>query len=87
MRVVYKYPLEMIDVQNILMHGSAEILHVDVRDEDLYLWAIVDPDKTDLTWRKIRIAGTGHGIDEEYLVHLGTVLVGNFVWHVFLVLE
>lgn len=87
MRKVYKYPLAIADYQEIDISESAEILHVDNQRDEICLWAAVVTDRTgDMKKIKIRIAGTGHPI-EDYaaLKHIGTVKLshGDLVFHVF----
>jgi len=87
MRKIFKYPLMIADYQEIDLPESAEILHVDNQRDQICLWASVVADrKEDKIKTKIRIAGTGHPI-EDYgtLRHLGTVKLshGDLVFHVF----
>lgn len=102
---VWKYTLELVERQDILMPRDATVLHVDVQHRDIsghggriILWALVDTERVPYTERTFVIAGTGHELPAPVgavhytqirerlagtLGHLGTVLMGEFVWHVF----
>ncbi len=81
---VWKYQLDETDCQAIEMPEGAKIVHVDTDPGDsgiLCIWAEVDPDapKED---RFIYVRGTGHDINHT-LVHLGSVRMPPFIWHVY----
>lgn len=91
--VVYKYPIKIDDIVELELPAGAEILHVEVQKEplsiqkeeaNLYLWALVDPEKPTL-YRRIRIAGTGHTIKENIIRYINTfTLYEKALWfHVF----
>lgn len=85
---VWKYaipPGQMRDVVPIAMPANAKILHVaEQAGGALCLWALVDP-AVERVQRLIRIAGTGHEIEEAVRDHhLGSVVMSyGLVWHVF----
>ncbi len=84
MESIWKYPLEVSDVQTLVMPSSAEILAVQVQNGKPCLWARVDPDapKTD---RTIITHGTGHAVSEETGEYIGTYQLeeGQLVFHAF----
>lgn len=89
LRTVWKYPLKLKDSQEISIVSGAELIHVDLDpqlgatpDGSMQLWALVDLDKATTERRVIRIAGTGHPID-EVVKHIGSVRTPPFIWHVF----
>lgn len=84
MKTIYKYPLEITDYQDVTMPEGAQILCVKLQKGTLCLWALVDPTEK-LILRKIRIAGTGHPIQGNNIVYIGTFLMNNdsLVFHVF----
>lgn len=85
MKRVYKYPVEITDVQTILLPIGAQILSVQEQDGRAYLWAIVNPE-TDSEPRRFRLYGTGHNIETENLLKfVGTfqLLGGRLVFHLF----
>lgn len=75
MKTVFKYALPLQDEVRVAMPAFAEILSVGVQDEDLYVWALVDPEMPPLK-TTFRIAGTGHPIDKADLWRfVGTVML------------
>lgn len=91
MKTVWKFKLQLSDVQNVEMPTNAQILCVQVQPweggEDVCLWALVDPEQP-LTTRKILIVGTGHDredLAQPFLHYIGTFQVagGRLVFHVF----
>jgi 6-phosphogluconolactonase/glucosamine-6-phosphate isomerase/deaminase len=86
MKTIYKYPLKIQDKQTISMPIGAQILSVQVQDEVVCLWALVEPR---LPKREIefQMLGTGHdaGHINSNFKHISTVQVdgGNLVFHVF----
>lgn len=83
MRTIYKYPIEVTDVQHIEMNEGARILSVQTQQGRPCLWALVDTSKPK---RKVEIHvhGTGHEntLDFHYI---GTFQLhqGALVFHVF----
>jgi len=43
MRTIWKYPLDVVDSQFVVMPLGAEILTVQIQNEEPYLWTLVDP--------------------------------------------
>lgn len=86
MKTIYKYPLQITDIQDVLLPAGAQLLTVQTQDDCAQLWALVDPsvDKTE----KIQLSmyGTGHPIfTSEPGRHLSTIQLqsGRLVFHVF----
>ena len=79
---IYKY--EAGCDQRVSMPKDAEILSVGVQQDDIMIWARVNPDAP-MVDRKIIILGTGHEISEKNasLPFIGTVFMGSLVFHVF----
>jgi hypothetical protein len=80
---IYKYPLDLTDVQKVAMPTDARLLYVAMQNGQLTLWAHVD---TDLftAHRLIAVIGTGNPAPElDEGVYVGTAFDGPFVWHVF----
>ena len=88
-KTIYKYPLELTDVQTLEVPFGAKVLSTELQGHQICVWAIVDlttvePGPTEnLT---IRIVGTGNPLPEKCIESkfLGTVTMPPFVWHVFL---
>ncbi len=79
---IFKYPLEITDKQTIAMPANAELLSVQVQNQQLCLWALVD---TMLPERETEIAiyGTGNPIPDNTGWHIDTCQLNGLVWHVF----
>lgn len=83
--VIWKFELQITDMQELMMPEGAEFLSVANQNGSLCLWATVDPSK-EKRHRYIEIIGTGNpmpmdtGVDRKFI---GTAVVNPFVWHVF----
>lgn len=83
---VYKYPLEIEDEQVVLLPTGARILTVQQQNNNIFLWALVNPTSPNVQAFTIRIHGTGHAIsDSDELEYINTVQLygGKLVFHVF----
>lgn len=82
---VWKYALDLVEVQELSMPVGATVLHVDEQFGVPCMWALVDPD-AEVETRRFGVVGTGHpapALSDGR--HVGTFLMrgGEFVWHVF----
>jgi hypothetical protein len=84
MNRVFKYPLPVQGTVDILMPYGARILTIGAQGEDMFVWALVNPDlELEHQTHRFHIVGTGHPCPFSAHKHLETVIVGQFVWHVF----
>lgn len=85
-RHIYKYPLDVTDIQHVPIHRGAEPIAVMVQNEIPCIWAIVDIDEP-LTKIWIRIVGTGHPLPDgcDMYSHIGSFQLrgGALVFHAF----
>ena len=84
-KVVYKYKLQITKViQEVVLPLGAQILCIKMQNDELCMWALVDPDQTYNEVVKIRCAGTGHEITED-VEYIDTVILldGELVFHFF----
>jgi hypothetical protein len=84
--MIYKYPLELTDSQELFLPKDGLILSVQIQRNQIMLWALVDSNVKDHERRIIRIYGTGQEhIPASELRFIATVQMNNgqFVWHVF----
>jgi hypothetical protein len=85
---VWKFPLKVVDTQEVVIPFGAHILTVQAQEGVPCLWALVDPTHGP-AHHTIRIAGTGHPIPKpplgKPLTYIGTfqLYAGGFVGHVF----
>lgn len=97
---VYKYNFQAANEIDLELPDGAQILHVDQQSSyshslvsdflpsnELQLWALVDPETHSLVNRRIRMAGTGHTIEQSpsNLKFINTVIIagGSLVFHFF----
>ena len=84
-KVVYKYKLQLTKViQEVVLPRGAQILCIKMQNDELCMWALVDPDQTYDEVVKIRCAGTGHEIKED-VEYIDTAMLfdGALVFHFF----
>lgn len=83
---IWKYDLELTDIQTIRMPERAKVLTAQNQFQKIRLWALVNPDLP-TEQRNFRIIGTGHDILEsnETLKYISTFQLenGSPVWHIF----
>jgi hypothetical protein len=85
MKTIWKFPLEVTDFQHIKVPKGYRILTVRVQYDRPTLWAMVDPNETDVGPVEIRIFGTGHPMPDDPGRYIGTFQMsgGSLVFHVF----
>lgn len=82
MKIIYKYSLMLMDSQTLELSVGYEILTVQLQNQDICVWAIVEPKNVEQTVQ-FQIIGTGDKIVDEELKYIGTVQRHGFVWHIF----
>jgi len=91
MKTIWKYKLNeallhQAHGQKISLPYASNILTVQEQNNELCLWAMVDPDEVRKVQRTICIHGTGHPVPNgANKVHITTFqkMGGQLVWHVF----
>lgn len=89
MKTIFKYELQLTDVQTLRLPGYYQVLCVQVQNGKPCLWAAVDPSYPGRN-KGIRIIGTGHQFsDYEDLEYISTFQLedGALVFHVFEVIS
>lgn len=81
MRTIYKYPL-IVGFNGISLPLEAEVVHIAEQNGQLQMW-VEQADCGQLSQRQFNVYGTGHYIYNDNEMHLATVIVGDFVWHVY----
>lgn len=86
---IYKYPLEITDIQYIAMPVDSRILSVGNQYGNVTLWAKVateDQGATPMSLVRIGIFGTGNILPDDLAgaIFIGTVITenGQLIWHV-----
>lgn len=83
MVVIYKYPLKLVDGQDVNMPHGARLLTAQMQNDELCMWAEVDLDRP-IGQRRINVIGTGWMYGGGYIGnYIATAQDGPFVWHVF----
>jgi hypothetical protein len=84
MRTIWKYQLDVTDVQRLAIKRGAQILTVQAQNGVPCIWAVVDPSEPSEV-RTFCMYGTGHRITEEIGQYIGTFQLhdGNLVFHLF----
>ena len=84
--MIYKYTLEVVDVQQLDLPTGSKILSVEEQNRKIVLYALVDDTQSGLDCFEIFIKGTGHLADNiDNCEFLGTVKLyeGRLMSHVF----
>lgn len=83
MERIYKYPLSLASgVQSVTLPEGAKVIHFGIQGDVPCIWARVDPFATAQQTRYFWALGTGSDVKDN-LKHIGTVLHGAYVWHLF----
>ncbi len=87
-REIWKYKLGVINSQIIVMPSDAQLLSVQVQNDQPCLWALVDPKKAEVEDRTIEIVGTGQEIHYDMgnaisFIDTFQLSGGALVFHVF----
>lgn len=86
MKAIWKFPIELEDVQTVPLPYESEILCVQMQGDQPCLWALVDPSQKPVG-REIRIFGTGHNvlhsITSDHYIGTFQMRGGSLVFHVF----
>ena len=83
-QTIWKYPLPLTDRTLYQMPKGAEILCVQLQNNEPQLWASVNP-SSDTETREIITVGTGNNVPADVGRYIGTYQVhgGDFIFHVF----
>lgn len=82
MKTVFKYAIGLTDKATLDVPAGAEWIHVAWQNSRLCVWGIVESDNEKVSI-DFFVVGTGHPMPERPVAHIGSVLDGPFVWHVF----
>lgn len=86
MKTIYKYLLNIQDVQRFDIPDHANVLTVQVQEgskDRISLWVEVQEDAPKKSM-PIYIVGTGYPVPTEAYTYIGSVQMGYFVWHVYM---
>lgn len=87
MKKIFKYPIEVVDAQVLVLPLGAKVLSAIAQGDDLVVYALVEPTVEFKKNIEIRIIGTGHDItfDLQKFKFLNSISTwgGRLIWHVF----
>lgn len=83
MRTIWKFPILGGWFEQLPMPRGAKILHVADQGGIINLWAEVDT-TAERVRRTVVVVGTGHSLPEGDGSHIGTVMQGQYVWHIYI---
>lgn len=86
MQKVYKYNIPIQDEVELELPSCSRILTVDKQSSLLCAWVLVNPNNVTKELHKLRIAGTGHPIEnDENWRYINTIFMagGALVFHIF----
>lgn len=82
-KVIWKFPLVLQSEQEILLPQEHKFIHAGLDPEGaLCVWAEVQPN-TEKGPRIISLRGTGHRLTGKEGPHIGSILQGSFIWHIY----
>ena len=79
---IWKWNLEVTDLQTIEMPEKARIMTAQFQNGELAIWAEVDPELPPTT-RTIEIIGTGNPVPDAERRYIATVQESVLVWHIY----
>lgn len=85
MKTIFKYQLEITDVQTLQIPVNSTILSVQLQNDTLCMWVLVNTENK-IENVNIHIFGTGHEINPEIpLAYISTVQLygGKLIFHIF----
>lgn len=84
MKLIWKYPLDLVGEQTLLVPVLAKPLTTQMQDGTICIWFEVQQHyKESRHPRKVHVVGTGHAEIQEDWLYAGTVQDGFFVWHIY----
>lgn len=83
--VIYKYPVTIIPVQNLILPKGASIIKCGETSAGVFVWALHEKDAKDYVKREIWIYGTGNPIETLKNKRFIETIIDKdeFIWHFF----
>jgi len=81
---VWKWPLELVEEQSLIMPKSAEVVAVQMQGSTPCIWALCD-EKAKVEQRTFAMYGTGYEMPDNPGTYIGTFQVPGlrYVFHLF----
>lgn len=88
MKTIWKYELKITDTQEIEVPLGSTILSIGNQNGRLCMWLIIradgdTPEEMAVENMTINIVGTGHKLSDNIGLFVDTVIIDQFVWHVY----
>jgi hypothetical protein len=85
LRVIWKYPIDIVGEQKVTLRRGFTPLKVEVQDDQLFLWCLVDKHQPVKDYQ-VFVVGTGYEVSDTITEHMfvNTVHAWPFVWHIFI---
>lgn len=80
MKAIWKYPITAHEV-TISLPAGAEVLTVQMQGGFPQIWALVNPEMSEMVPCKFMVVGTGWRFDPSRKKYIGTWQDGSLVWH------
>jgi hypothetical protein len=91
-KTIWKFEMEIDDTQVINMPKGAEILSIQLQNNEPVIWALVNPEEPDKEPRQFEMFGTGYlipcdiSINRKFLGTIQPIGIGSsfsFAFHIF----
>lgn len=83
MQTIWKYPIQITDVQQIKFPGNTRPLYAGLDPSGIpCIWCQVD-DQAVGRIEDVYVVGTGNPIPSAASLYIGSFVQGPFVWHVY----
>lgn len=86
MKTIWKFSLSHLERNEIKVPRGSKLLSVQVQCGRLFVWVLVgekEASKCDYRTKVVSVYGTGFDVPDDPGRFVGTIVDGEFVWHVF----
>ena len=84
MKVIYEYPIAQVAGPQGITLPEGDLLHVGLDPTgNICLWILREKHPAWVNW-VLEVVATGELTNWEQEHHIGTVVQGSFVWHIFM---
>jgi hypothetical protein len=83
---IYKYEFEIKDRFSLLLPAASNFLKAEIQNGTPCLWVMHQTDAPKRNYH-FRIIGTGREVPSNFVEHISTFQMEQFVWHLFHTVE
>jgi hypothetical protein len=80
MKTIYKYKIEGTEI--ISLPPNAKVIHAAMQNGAPHIWVEYPVNDSELESRTFMVCGTGFELEDDD-IHLGSMIDGMFVWHIY----